>query len=1096
MCSHLRESNCHYKVKKPKFTRKSNEFVFATKSKMYEIMKELCFTSLECASQCTDAKIIDDPNGFNINGMKPALSTASPAIEKVTDDYLMATIFVNQTMIYREKNLILKDGSVFHPIVDKRKHNRTNFESETCLALEGQIQGRQQCYLCLLCFDVSKSFKSLKPECPRNHIVKVHRRTANPEGISLDAISTAVIAFVIENGSSLSFAVDDCSTQYLLELANIDPALLTKSRVTDVIVSLDKRCRDLLNDVVSDTHYKIPTLNSACSDFYERILEETSKCHTFYSLTQDGLTVKKTTFESIVLHLNRYYEINYDKLDIESDHSSHLLSVKAVKGTRSQRLYEQTLGVIDERIGNINSLGGITTNGAPNVAGMRELFAKNHKVFSLKCNAHLIQMFYSSLFKLFVDTTHTLKLHAFDQFYVVMSQVDVSIEECRTLSEERLKIILNDPSQIDTSIRKENCGPDLTAFDRCVEEEDTDDDEHDEVDSSEDFSDTMATETNDSVDNSRDGFIHENDEFSPLEFLPDIIIDFENVAHIAGLEDVIDDDPYFINILERATNISTLETIIQKLDDCSFDPQHEDFAAALKYLKSVNFGIAHIQQMNRKLRAYHALLDQKSQIFLGFSSTPKMYNESRWISLKAFYEPYISPICRPIKFKEHNRDPRIGRKLPLSFWLTYEDLIFMRVMMGYLNELGYLTDAVSHKDSSVFSMSAVTEMAYEFSSTMLYHFFKMGILDEPFYSSTLKSNFNRFSSDGRGTIQDLCYLLNPQIAGSRDYLSETAILVHQILKYKFTDELFMDKDNYLTSKLNSSIPQLNNLPHNYKNVKALRNVERLKFGLQTNHRILEQFNTTGASERCAPHDSFIPKNTYKAAKMAYKYNAQDDSTYEDSVIFKSVDGNHTPEEKLLSLVAKDVAVYSRISKIVTLKNHKFLKDFQNKNERGNSKSYSRIYLHLRKMEINNHLALSTFLEHGYKSPLTWVMNLLMSIKPSSIVNETVFSHQNDERDVWDDDLDKELLESLVQLTLRSKASKNESLFNKLYKSLLTRKQRDLKYQTYGVISDSSDSEDDEMDVVNDNTNDDGVGNADSNPATKRSRNNMENYSHN
>ncbi|CAI8497228.1 unnamed protein product [Hanseniaspora opuntiae] len=959
MCSHLRESNCHYKVKKPKFTRKSNEFVFATKSKMYEIMKDLCFTSLECASQCTDAKIIDDPDGFNINGMKPSLGTASPATEKVTDDYLMATIFVNQTMIHRKKNLILKDGLVFHPIVDKRKLNLTDFESETCLALEGQIQGRQQCYLCLLCFDVSKSFKSLKPECPRNHIVKVHRRTANPEGISLDAISTAVIAFVIENGSSLSFAVDDCSTQYLLELANIDPAFLTKSRVTDVIVSLDKRCRDLLKDVVSDTHYKIPTLNSACSDFYERILEETSKCHTFYSLTQDGLTVKKTTLESIILHLNRYYEINYDKFGYRENGNS--LCVEA-------------------------------------------------------------------------------------------------------LTEERLKIILNDPSQIDTSIRKENCGSDLTAFDRCVEEEDTDDDEHDEVDSSEDFSDTIATETNDSGDNSRDGSIHRNDEFSPLEFIPDMKIDFENVSHMPGVENVKNSEPYFINIWTRAVTISKLETIIQRLDDCDFDTQHEDFQIALKYLKSVDFGIAHIQQINKKLRAYHSVLDQQSQKFLGLSSTPKMYIESRWISLKEFYEPYISPICRPIKFKEHYRDPSI--------------------------------DAVSHKDSSVFSMRAVTEMAYKFSSTMLYHFFKMGILDEPFYSSTLKSNFNRFSSDGRGTIQDLFYLLNPQIAGSRDYLSETAILVHQILKYKFTDELFMDKDNYLTSKLNSSIPQLNNLPHNYKNVKALRNVERLKFGLQTNHRILEQFNTTGASERCAPHDSFIPKNTYKAAKMAYKYNAQDDSTYEDSVIFKSVDGNHTPEEKLLSLVAKDVAVYARISKIVTLKNHKFLKDFQNKNERGNSKSYSRIYLHLRKMEINNHLALSTFLEHGYKSPLTWVMNLLMSIKPSSIVNETVFSHQNDERDVYDDDLDKELLESLVQLTLRSKANKNESLFNKLYKSLLTRKQRDLKYQTYGVISDSSDSEDDEMDVVNDNTNDDGVGNADSNPATKRSRNNMENYSHN
>ena len=315
-----------------------------------------------------------------------------------------------------------------------------------------------------------------------------------------------------------------------------------------------------------------------------------------------------------------------------------------------------------------------------------------------------------------------------------------------------------------------------------------------------------------------------------------------------GLEDVIDDDPYFLNILERAINIPTLETIIQKLDDCNFDPQHEDFAAALKYLKSVNFGISHIQQMNKKIRSYHAMLDQKSQTFLGLSSTPKKYIEIRWVSLKAFYEPYISPTCRPFKFKQHNKNPDVNRKLPLSFWLTYEDLIFMRVMMGYLNELSYLTNAVSHTNFSVFSMRVATEMAYEFSSTMLYNFFKMGILDEPFYSATLESNINRFSSDSRGTVQDLCYMLNSHVVGTRDYFSETAILVHQILKYKFTDEPFMDKDNYLTSKVNSSIPQLDNLPHNYKNVKKLRTAGRLKFGLQTNHQIFDQFSITGARE--------------------------------------------------------------------------------------------------------------------------------------------------------------------------------------------------------------------------------------------------------
>ncbi|CAI8497854.1 unnamed protein product [Hanseniaspora opuntiae] len=315
-------------------------------------------------------------------------------------------------------------------------------------------------------------------------------------------------------------------------------------------------------------------------------------------------------------------------------------------------------------------------------------------------------------------------------------------------------------------------------------------------------------------------------------------------------------------------------------------------------------------------------------------------------------------------------------------------------MMGYLNELSNLTNAVSHTNFSVFSIRVATEMAYEFRSTMLYNFFKMGILDEPFYSATLESNINRFSSDSRGTVQDLCYMLNSHVVGTRDYLPETAILVHQILKYKFTDELFMDKDNYLTSKVNSSIPQLDNLPHNYKNVKELRTAGRLKFGLQTNHRIFDQFSTTGARGKCVPHDSFIPKNTYKTAKQSYKYKDDGDSTYENKGIFESINGNNTSEEKWLSLVAKDLAVYSHIAEIVKLKNHKFLIDFANKHEKENNKSYSRIFIHLRKMEINNLLTLSAFLENGYNSPLTWVMNLLLSLRPTSVDNERGFSHQS------------------------------------------------------------------------------------------------------
>lgn len=130
------------------------------------------------------------------------------------------------------------------------------------------------------------------------------------------------------------------------------------------------------------------------------------------------------------------------------------------------------------------------------------------------------------------------------------------------------------------------------------------------------------------------------------------------------------------------------------------------------------------------------------------------------------------------------------------------------------------------------------------------------------------------------------------------------------------------------------------------------------------------------------------------------------------------------------------------------------------------------------MEINNLLTLSAFLENGYNSPLTWVMNLLLSMRPTSVGNERGLSKQKFVDNIYRNNLNKELFEALVQLTSRSRANKNSCHFHELKKGLLTKQQRELRYQSGGNVSDTSDIEDDDND---------GVGNADSNPAIKRIR---------
>lgn len=88
------------------------------------------------------------------------------------------------------------------------------------------------------------------------------------------------------------------------------------------------------------------------------------------------------------------------------------------------------------------------------------------------------------------------------------------------LTEKRLKNIFRDYLQVDSYSNQKNCDYDSTAFDRCVEEKDTDN-KH---------SRSGYTDTTINVNNRRAGSVHGYDEFSPL--------DFKTVRHIPGLKNV------------------------------------------------------------------------------------------------------------------------------------------------------------------------------------------------------------------------------------------------------------------------------------------------------------------------------------------------------------------------------------------------------------------------------------------------------------------------------------------------------------------------------------------------------------------------------
>mgnify|MGYP004707098413 FL=1 len=129
-------------------------------------------------------------------------------------------------------------------------------------------------------------------------------------------------------------------------------------------------------------------------------------------------------------------------------------------------------------------------------------------------------------------------------------------------------------------------------------------------------------------------------------------------------------------------------------------------------------------------------------------------------------------------------------------------------MIDYLKELKHLINGASHKNFSPVVSIPFLELGYKCSITMLYTFEK---LEKGFFNkskdSMIKKNFKIFTKYTRGSLRDLMFLLSLDVAGRSKYIVNIGILVHDVISFKCTDELYMDVDNYLLQSFNNA--------HNY-----------------------------------------------------------------------------------------------------------------------------------------------------------------------------------------------------------------------------------------------------------------------------------------
>lgn len=1050
LCTHLKESNIHYRVKAPEFEPKENQFVIDMKNMMYQRMKDECFTKLVCdETTCNDGYFSEDDPGFQLSGIKKVSRNNQLVVEPVTDGDLLAIMFCNKTMIHHGLSLIQKDGSVYQPLIDRRAVHKMFHSIEDILCLKSQTVNGKRNYLCRVCGCKSISFKSPKAEALRIHVNIVHGRAETHSTSAIDSLLSVIGSFAFEVENFFDDEIDRPSTAAVLSRFDLTPKQFTKANVKEALLELASEEKKMIKSFASDPGFEIPQLNTSDSDYYTKIIEETAKCHTFYSITLDFFKQKKNKhYVSVFLHLTGLHSANPLTFQVERDHVSHLLSLQPVEDSTAKALYYHTKSVLQERVGNISPLAAITTLNTSRLDKLRNMFMQNQKTFSLNCVADTLQEFYADVFNTFTEVTDKRSVDNMDRFHKAVIKYGMTEYEYEilliTFTRDEMTEITT-AEQLAELLKKERPSIYMKMFvDKGPLEsmpEKRNRDAYSDLSESSTDDDVAEVEDPDNINSNEE----DDDEFVCDDYKPKKAFDF-NVTMSHDMLKPLDSDEYPISVLHRSDENPELEEIIKDLDDCKYDTEHKNFVNAQKYLKSVGYGLDDIRYLHSKLRTITSFRNKPTADQLGLSGLPPRYSETNWMSMKEFYTPFINQTCRPVTFKKFCQMFRLGST---AFWLTYEDFIFIRIMMGYLNELEHLINVASHETFNPLTTKVVLEMGYECSLTMIYNFEKLGFISEENKNSMIKRNTKMFIKNTRGSLQDLMFLLSSDVAGKRKYIVDTCILTHNIITYKFTDELYMDVDNYLSPKSHT----VDNYSESSKKYSSVRS-KRLAGGLE--------FEPT------------ISNNVFKALKtdipLSYLYHSLYESKYstitknkkiaklEDmqtgSFCYKNM--GYDPSDQLLNLILEDVSQFASVAVGVEISQRTFMKNYQKKYKKEDDDTYNRIYLHLRKIDVMNSLVVTHYLRHGYQSPFNWVLNLIMSISATTTVNSKRTGNMNDVNSPYRYDNSDELREAIAQLDINTKESKETKHFKGLTKGMTIKKYRDVLYHYGGVKSSVND----------------------------------------
>ncbi|OBA27017.1 hypothetical protein HANVADRAFT_6556 [Hanseniaspora valbyensis NRRL Y-1626] len=995
-CEHQQSLNKYFILKEPILRGDVNSPENVYNNEVYKLLKNYILIT-DCQNDncfASGVSIFIDKgftNTANKNGNDYTSTVEQPLDHQKLTTWALAVRFLGQNKL----TIVHPRGGVYKFIPDEKYSDPFDVASCKNLFLRGSMCGdKLRSFLCLGCGDLSTEHISVTDTFFVEHCEKFHNVR--------DRYSKALFDFVFDYSSVIAFAGklpsnfnnrNKDSSKMIQEL-RLPHNKHIEHKIKSVLFDLNRLSKTKTKKSCIDINFKHLIFDQEDRNIYGFIKNPMNKIHTFVSLSEDGFSNRNDRYESIIAHFTKNFEFEEGtNKGPKSDHYAHPLSISPISSTSPTALEEHILSVVDDTLGSWEQLSAFCTKGTSNMTNLR-----------VKCCIDLCQLFFKDNFDLILKSPDfDSSTDDGDIFLSILSKFDLEPKEFEQLAkisvDERRNY--NTVKKVDDFIKRIQNNIDYSFF------YETQDDLFNSDNDNENFrDDSPQVYQNEDYDIDREYFIDEN-----------------NNTPTAKEGDT----------LSKAQPNTALDKFLSKWDKTDYEVGSSYYSRAIEILKDEQYTLTKCRNMFKTMRKIASDIDFCVTDCLGFKKRPCIYNTNRLNFLKEFLEPYLADSFRPENFQlfsQANPEYAIATK----YWLSYNDLLIMRVLYSHTKELFFLNKIGSEKDLSPFLYRKISETGYNIGTSMLNAYLNLGFIKTHQYKEIDNKNKNRFTEFSSGALTEILDILSVNSLSKSNDIKYISILLCQFIIFKFSNDLKIDYDGHFTEKYFRTDYIMSEPENIALSTASWRRSEIIDSGPFLND---PAFDDRG----------LIPMDIESATvgtKIRQHPNSSPDLTkspYERSDF--EIYGNG--RTRLLRECIKAIQNYQIIVKNELEYLTKVTDNIDNSLYDLEDKVEARIYASLKKKSILNLIIHSKFINKRNPGIMSYVLNFMQSVVIQTSSNEKSLSLLKSIKDNNGIDMKNDLFEPCLHLNMWNAADCGTDFFETLNKGPEIKLKRDTMY---------------------------------------------------